>query len=442
MTETEEEILYKDILNKEVNNLIANEWLFLNMNWSYILHKFNHRSELKDVKFIKFIKDVLLEQLGYIPVFYFLNVIYGSIEYPGPYREIEKGLLILYHMVSGLSGRKMHQFISYTTYYELYKRFWQSNYNNLNKLINLELNRLFSNIKIRILAAIVKNPKGFKDVTLMIDGHDGKIKYYDPDTKTKLLYSYKLKGSGLRTQIVTDMNQMILFISESQKCGIGNDGTMFLNMKLHNKMHIGDCLAMDGGYNLFISKFKENSLNAGKDFSDKNFVYPIRKENNSKLTASELTYNSIFGSFRSDIENHFSVLASKFNRFNNNTAALQITDIKYYNLQFRVACLLKNIWRMVEDYNIEVQPHHMLWYNDNYEFPKKESKLDIVFSDKIEADKNHKEMKELQKEILNLNINEEIELISDAEEDVEMEEVVIKRKKAKKPIVVVENLDR
>jgi hypothetical protein len=207
-------------------------------------------------------------------------------------------------------------------------------------------------------------------------------------------------------------------------------------------MHIGDCLAMDGGYNLFISKFKENSLNAGKDFSDKNFVYPIRKENNSKLTASELTYNSIFGSFRSDIENHFSVLASKFNRFNNNTAALQITDIKYYNLQFRVACLLKNIWRMVEDYNIEVQPHHMLWYNDNYEFPKKESKLDIVFSDKIEADKNHKEMKELQKEILNLNINEEIELISDAEEDVEMEEVVIKRKKAKKPIVVVENLDR
>lgn len=161
MTETEEEILYKDILNKEVNNLIANEWLFLNMNWSYILHKFNHRSELKDVKFIRFIKDVLLEQLGYIPVFYFLNVIYGSIEYPGPYREIEKGLLILYHMVSGLSGRKIHQFISSTTYYELYKRFWHSNYNNLNKLINLELNRLFSNIKIRILAAIVKKSERF-----------------------------------------------------------------------------------------------------------------------------------------------------------------------------------------------------------------------------------------------------------------------------------------
>jgi hypothetical protein len=432
---------HKELLNNEINNLIANEWLFLNVNWSYILHKFNHRSELKDVKFIRFIKDVLLEQLGYIPVFYFLNIIYGSVEYPGPYREIDKGLLILYHIVSGVSGRKMHQFISYTTYYELYRRFWISNYNSLNKLVNSELNRLFSNIRIRILAALVKNPKGFKDVTLLIDGHDGKIKYYDPDTKTKMLYSYKLKGPGLRTQIITDMNQMILFISESQKCGIGNDGAMFINMKLYNKIHIGDCIAMDGGYSLFINQFKEQSLNAGKDFSDKNFVYPIRKENNINLTASELNYNSVFGSFRSDIENHFSVLASKFNRFNNNTAALQITDIKYYNLQFRLACLLKNIWRMVEDHNIEVQAYHMLWYNDNFEFPKKESKLDVVFNDKIKVDKNHNEMKKIQEQILKLNISDDIDFISD-EEDIDMEEVPIKRKKFKQPIVIIESLDR
>ena len=52
---------------------MANEWLFLNMNWYYILYKFNHRSELKDIKLIRFIKDILLEQLGYIPVFYFFK---------------------------------------------------------------------------------------------------------------------------------------------------------------------------------------------------------------------------------------------------------------------------------------------------------------------------------------------------------------------------------
>ena len=71
-------------------------------------------------------------------------------------------------MVSELSGRKMHQFILYTTYYELYKRIWHSKYNNLNKLINLELSRLFPNIKIKILVALVKNSKGFKYVTLII----------------------------------------------------------------------------------------------------------------------------------------------------------------------------------------------------------------------------------------------------------------------------------
>ena len=108
-------------------------------------------------------------------------------------------------------------------------------------------------------------------------------------------------------------------------------------------MHIGDCLAMDRGYNLFITRFKENSLNGGKKNFNKNFTYLIRKENNSNLTAAELNCNSKFGSFRSDIEKYFSVLASKSNRFNNNTSALRITDIKYYNLQFRVACLLKNM---------------------------------------------------------------------------------------------------
>lgn len=218
---------------------------------------------------------------------------------------------------------------------------------------------------------------------------------------------------------------------------------MFLDMKLYNKMHIGDCLGSDGGYNLYINKFKEESLNAGKGFGDKNYMYPIRKENNVNLSIDELHYNKKFGSFRSEIEDQFSVLASKFNRFNNNTAAMQITDIKYYNLQFRVACLLKNIWKMVEDQNIEVQPHHMLWYNDGFEFPKKESKLDLVFINKINTDINIKEMKKLQKEILELNINEEIEYNSDSNgEDIEMEEVPIKRKKSKRPVIVIETLDR
>ncbi|KAG2215953.1 hypothetical protein INT45_004087, partial [Circinella minor] len=55
------------------------------------------------------IKEVLLNRFGFIPVFYSLTVLYGNVEYPGPYREIEKGLVLLYHMVSGESGKDMHK---------------------------------------------------------------------------------------------------------------------------------------------------------------------------------------------------------------------------------------------------------------------------------------------------------------------------------------------
>ncbi|RCH79065.1 hypothetical protein CU097_000865, partial [Rhizopus azygosporus] len=91
------------------------------------------------------------------------------------------------------------------------------------------------------------------------------------------------------------------------------------------------------------------------------------------------------------------------------------------------ACLLKNMWKMIDKYNIEVQPHHRLWYTDGFEFPKNDRKIDIMVTDKIQVDKNFNEMLILQKEILKLNINEEIKFISDnEEEDIEMEEVQIK----------------
>ena len=96
---------YKEKLDLELNELICNEWGFLNENWKLILNKYNHRTKLEDIENnnMQAVKDVLLNTLGYIAVFYFLNELYGNQEYPAPYKKIDKGLLILYHMVSGLS---------------------------------------------------------------------------------------------------------------------------------------------------------------------------------------------------------------------------------------------------------------------------------------------------------------------------------------------------
>lgn len=92
------------------------------------------------------------------------------------------------------------------------------------------------------------------------------------------LHLYKFKKPSIRTQIVVDMNKMIIFISEAEKCGESNDGLMFLRMSLHNKLHIGDCLAMDGAYPPFIYQFKENALNIRCKFNGMRFMYSAEKK--------------------------------------------------------------------------------------------------------------------------------------------------------------------
>jgi hypothetical protein len=39
---------------------------------------------------------------------------------------------------------------------------------------------MFSTIKIRIYSALIKNPRNFKNITLLLDGHDSTIDYSKP----------------------------------------------------------------------------------------------------------------------------------------------------------------------------------------------------------------------------------------------------------------------
>ena len=169
--------------------------------------------------------------------------------------------------------------------------------------------------------------------------------------------------------------------------------------------------------------------------SDKNFLHPIRKETDN-LNINELHFNSKFGSFQSEIENQFSILASKFDKFNNNRSAIQLSYIKYYNLQFKIACILKNIWQLVKDYEVEIQPHHMFWYNNNFSFPTKKLKLDFVFTNEYIKDKNINDIVDIQEQILKLSVsdinNMNIDIEDNNEEDIDMDtnhNLVHKKKK-------------
>jgi len=399
-------IKYKNDLKIEINKLVLNNWNFLNENWKIINYKYKHRTEIKYIKLIDEVKEELLNKLGYTSVFFFLNVLYSNIEYPSPYIEIEKGLMLLFHLTSGYTSKNMKKHVPYTSFYAFYKKFWITNYDTLNKKVNHCLLNMFSNLKIRILSALIKNPKNFKNITLLLDGHDSSISYDKPDISIQKRWSYKLKSSGIRTQVVSDINDMVIYVSYSDLCGKSNDGSMFLNMKLYNKILKQDCVAIDGGYTLFIKQFEDLCNNKGYDLDDNNFFYPIRKEINEKLNEQEIYYNKVFGSFRSKIENQFQELFNKFKRFSNNNSTLKTDDIKYINLQIKVAFLLKNIEKFCDTFNIITQEHHKLWKTKDFDFPQEDRLIDIVYNNEMKQINKFKILTEIQNDFLKININE------------------------------------
>jgi hypothetical protein len=154
---------------------------------------------------------------------------------------------------------------------------------------------------------------------------------------------------------------------------------MFLDMIVENKLNENDCLAFDGGYCYYFEKFIENCDRKGNDkINTSNFIFPIRKDKNEELTDDEVLYNETFGSFRSKIEGYFGLLGNKFKRFNNNERNCKITDIKIYNIQLKLALLLLNIQKFVNLYGISIKPNHILWSNENFNYPNPHKETDNI----------------------------------------------------------------
>lgn len=108
--------LNQDIRN-EINYLIKEKWEFINHDWPVINYKYKHRTELKHINEIENIKKLIIEKLGYTSVFFFLTILYSNKEYPGAYFEIEKGLFLLYHLISGNSGREINKYLPYSSFH-------------------------------------------------------------------------------------------------------------------------------------------------------------------------------------------------------------------------------------------------------------------------------------------------------------------------------------
>lgn len=388
-------------LLKEYQTLLANQWKFLNLGWPSVVKRKNHRTIILKIQKIKEVKDLLYKKLGVIPVYFFLVILFGAYDYKGPYNNIEKGLLMLYYLVENKSMDEMNEYIPKSSFYEIYREFYINKYEKLRKILNYSLENMFSNVKIRILSAMIKNPQLFKQVTLHLDGHD--TRGIEIGAKHKAdYYSYKLKKSGFRTQVCIDINNMILYISESEPYGKNNDGSMFVNMSIENKVDKMDCLALDGGYNLYINQIITNT-----ELNNYNFIYPIRKEKNINLNSTEIEYNEQFGSFRSKIETVFSDISFNFKRLNNKKP-IRTTNKTTFNLQLRIASVLLNIKNFVNLGNIKHEEYHSYWLEEDFDYKFDNSDNENIiaslsFPSINERYNNSKTMQELQIQFLQLS---------------------------------------
>ncbi len=132
--------------NAQCQKLLNEHWKFIEMEWPVIERKKHHRTVIKDIPGIEFIKDRLNCRLGIISVFFFLTVLFSDYEYSGPYRHSEKGLLLLYHLVSGCSISDMDRYIPGSSFYAIYREFYEKQRSRWVSEIPRLLRTMFSTI--------------------------------------------------------------------------------------------------------------------------------------------------------------------------------------------------------------------------------------------------------------------------------------------------------
>ncbi|KAF9973708.1 hypothetical protein BGZ75_001069, partial [Mortierella antarctica] len=384
----------------EYKHLLESQWGFLHEDWPAIEKAKYHRTDLKDIPDMALIKSSVLGRLGFIPTFFFLTQIFGTHDYGSPYRNVEKGLLLLYSLITGGSLSSMTRFIPKTSFYDLHHEFYLKEPEKLHYLITSRMKNMTSSLKIRLLLS-KNNPDPFKHVTLNLDGHDTRVSYIGADKPS--MYSYKLKKSGFRVQVCTDMNNIVLFASKPAPCKDYNDGSMLVKMNIASRIDKLDCIALDGGYNGFVHQIVESS----EVLSYENFSYPVRKTRGIALTEVEAQYNKAFGGFRSSIEGYFGEMQSTFAKFTHNSP-IRFSDADVFDLQYKLCCLLMNIKKMVDIQKIPTQTHHTFWMQDTFDFPEtSEYRTSYEKFPNLKAKLNHgRDLLELQEAFMANSISE------------------------------------
>jgi hypothetical protein len=365
----------------EIKKLVDSEWTVLHEQLPVIQKPERTRKNILDIPTMDKIKTKIYERLGDIAPFIFIHIIgtiCGWLE--GPYRNVEKILLILYMIVENESFGKVDErsIIPKSTIWRIHDTIFNEYYDQLNEWATNCLSKMFSNPIIRILTARIENNPAFNFGTMFLDGHDSRIEYGALEKYPKSEYwSFKFKKSGVRTQVLMDCQELAIAVSKTLPSAPNSDIGMFKQMGCIPKIMEPsvDVLFFDGGYFLGMQEYIEKIQGKGYEFDESNFRTPIRKPRKKDLTGSELQYNSNFGAFRGMIETLFSHLGEKFKYFAPNAVIKQGANFeKIWNLKIKISFVLMNIDRFVRKYDIKTLDHHKEWRSSEFDFPSETPK--------------------------------------------------------------------
>jgi hypothetical protein len=339
----------------ELKKIRDNSWGFVYNGWSKFVSTKRHRNspyKTYNPDKMRYIRNYLKDNLGILPVYYFLEYILKvDKDLAGPMRHIDKGLIILFTLVTGKSCRDMADFMPRSSFSKLQTEFYGTRGEKFEEELDFKLKTMFSSPSFRQASSLLNNPTEFNTVTAIADGYDWLATTREgvKDYGDRLRYSRKLHKPGYRTQFIVSCDNLILQVSNSEPCNLFSDNRMLIDMDPTKSLSDKDVVATDGGYH----------YNSKSGLTPQQLRKPFRKD--SKNFAESIV------KYRKDFNQQFKYMGKT-------TRVIEPTASRL-NLKVKICALLRNIYLFQELYNVETTAENAQWLNESFNFNSDEQIL-------------------------------------------------------------------
>lgn len=239
----------------------------------------------------------------------FLCDFFNKYSFPGPQNHLEKGLIIIYELITGYNDDQIGNYIKKTTYKRIKEKLFITLQQELNAWIENCMLELFSSPELR-LSNIYNNNGIFNFITLMLNIYDNNSNY----KKNK----YISDNPSFLTPFICDRRGIIIWVGDTVQGT--KDNVQFNLTDLRFIVSSSDCIFLNTNIKYIKDILKYNKDNYNKN----NFIYPNNENDRKKYKDLEIPFKKIYDIFKK----------LSYGKCPKN--------INKYSLYFKLSCLLYN----------------------------------------------------------------------------------------------------